>query len=250
MSESLSTFSIFPRLPGLLGAAIPGPSPAPARSRPLFLESGAGEGAGSAGSRGSLSFPQPLSFGPALGPSRPGGEENARPPRGRQGNIWAAAPQTSGAAAAHPAGPQLQGPAPGAARAGTETPQEGKEGGEGAARAGAAQVRAARPSPAAGRAGVKAGRAAGQGGGMSDIAGGKDNHSMFASTRPTGGTSEVKSTLKGRDFKSAMPVAKAAGARMRAGWPLQESGAFCLVCERFRSRGWGSLNKGETKCSA
>lgn len=94
---------------------------------------------------------------------------------------------------------------------------------------------------------MKAGRAAGQGRGMSDIAGGKDSYSMFVSVRSTGGTSEVESA--DGTWKSAIALAKAAGAQ-RGAWPLQASGAFCPVRERLCSRGSGSLDKRETKCSA
>lgn len=114
---------------GLLGAADPGrqPCPLPAAFPGKRGRRGGGQRRIPRKPRFPLAFPSPLSFGSALAPSRPGGEENARPPRGRQGNIWAAAAQTSGAAAAHP-GAAAGGSCPGTARAGSETPERGKGG--------------------------------------------------------------------------------------------------------------------------
>lgn len=169
-------------------------------------------------------------------PARRGGERPspAGPPGehlgGRAASIWSGRGESRGAAAGGSCPPPPALPRPTA-----RPPEEGKEGGEGAAREGTAQVRAA-PIPGAGRAGVKAGRA---GPGMSDIAGGKDSCSMFVSVRSRG------TLLR---WKSAMALAKVAGAQ-RGAWPLQASGAFCPVRKRLCSRGSGSLNKGETKCS-
>lgn len=225
---------------GLLGAADPGrqPCPLPAAFPGKRGRRGGGQRRIPRKPRFPLAFPSPLSFGSALAPSRPGGEENARPPRGRQGNIWAAAAQTSGAAAAHP-GAAAGGSCPGTARAGSETPERGKEegkkdGGEGAAREGAAQVRAARRprSPA----GVTAGRG--------DVGScrlkGQILHVCLHLLH--GDTSEVR----GADgtFKSAVAFAETAGDEMRAR-PLQRPGRSAPCARGLQPRFWMVKQRGD-----
>lgn len=165
---------VFLACPGYWEKLCPTASPAPALPAPGRFSWKAGQERGRAASdpaEGSLS---PSPFPLALLWLLPGQAARRTPaPRGAtRGTSGAAAPQTSGAAAAHPPGPRLEAPAPGAARAGSETPA----GGEGRRRrgceGGTGKGSPATPLPAAGRAGVKAGRAAaGQGGRLSDIAG-------------------------------------------------------------------------------
>lgn len=268
VSESLSTFSTFPSLSGLAGAAASGREP---RRQPCPLPAAfpGKRGRSGGGHRAAPDLPEaPLSASPfylalpwvlpgqaGRKPPAPRGAARGTSGRPRRKHLWR--PRRI------PRRPQLEGPAAaGLARAGGETPRRGRgAAGEAEEEAAREQGGGGKGSPALSNPGGgkgwrspprrarsagwrQGGRRRGQGWGVFNIPGWKDNsYSMFALTRSVRGTPEVKSA--DGTLKSEIAFEKVAGVKIRL-QPLQTSRLFYPRYKSFCSSGSGSLNKGES----